>query len=84
MVQSLIVPSSDPEASTLPSGEKATEMTGALCPSRVKMHFPLSTSQSFIVSSWEPEARRSPIGEKATEFTPLLFAIDAKVVGSDP
>ena len=63
---SSIVSPKDPEAKSLPSGEKVKEHT--ISPS-VAMHSLLSTSHSLIVLSSDPEAKRLPSGEKLTDFT---------------
>ena len=65
---SLIVSSSDPEARSFPSAEKATERTDPLWPERVRMRDPLATSHSSM-SSYDPEARSFPSAEKATQNT---------------
>ena len=68
----LIVSSHEPEARTLPSGEKATDVTSSVCPVRVHNSLPVDTSHRLIVSSQAPEARSAPSGEKATELMLLL------------
>jgi hypothetical protein len=62
------VPSSDPEARILPSGEKATLHTVLVCPERAHSSRPLATSHSLTVLSLAPEANVLPSGEKATLF----------------
>ena len=69
---SRIVPSQDAEASNLPSGENATELTLPVCPSRVAIFVRVATSHSFTVSSVDPEANSVPSGENATELTPRV------------
>src|SRR5205807_2211793 len=56
-----------PEARILPSGLKATDVTGKLCPLRVAVIFPLFTSHSLIVLSSLPQASAWPSGLNATE-----------------
>ena len=69
--QSRTVPScdADADASTWPSGEKATELTAPLWPSSVCFWAPVATSQSRTVLSLDPDASVWPSGEKATELT---------------
>jgi hypothetical protein len=47
--QSLMVPSTDPDASRCASGEKATELTPPLWPSSVAVQVPVVVSQSLTV-----------------------------------
>ena len=44
-----IVPSNEPDTTVLPSGEKATLRTQAVCPLKVEKSAPFATSQSFTV-----------------------------------
>ena len=66
----------------LPSSEKATELTKAVCPFRVRISRPLSTSQSLTVVSALPEASTFPSGENATELT--QFVCPLRVRSSRP
>src|ERR1700678_2292432 len=62
------------EASLLPSGEKTTELTDELWPSRADpMAVPVSTSHKRTVLSYDPEASLLPSGEKTTELTHELW-----------
>jgi hypothetical protein len=65
----LTVLSHDPEARSLPSGEKATDATESVWPASVfnTASRPVETSHSCTTSSLDPEARSLPSGEKATE-----------------
>src|SRR5438270_772317 len=65
--QNLMVWSSPPEASVLPSGLKTTERTGSLWPWRVVRSFPVDQSQSLIVASSLPEASNLASGLKTTD-----------------
>lgn len=56
------------EANTVPSDEKATEVTGPVCSRIIARWSPVAASQSRIVWSSPPEARQ-PWDEKATERT---------------
>ena len=47
--QSLTLPSADPEATVLPSGENATDQTQDSCSSKVAAVDPVATSQSLTV-----------------------------------
>src|SRR5262249_12513055 len=59
-----------PEASILPSGEKATESTGFSCPWSRCSSLPPATAQILTVLSSPPaEAKVLPSGENATDFT---------------
>ena len=66
-----------PEASTLPSAEKATEVTWPLCPVSVRTPRAATTSQSRTVLSRPPEATSLPSAEKAREATPPLWPLRA-------
>ena len=61
--------SNDPDATSLPLGLKATEVTFFLWPSSVCMNSFLSTSHSLMVSSEHPDAISLPSGLKAIELT---------------
>lgn len=61
----MIVVSSLPEARRCPSGEKAIELTQAVCLFRVRMSRPVAASQSLIILS-SFKTKRCPSGEKAT------------------
>ena len=50
-----MVPSLEAEAIFFPSGLYVTELTALLCPSKVRKHLPLFTSQIFMVPSFEAE-----------------------------
>ena len=54
----VMVLSSDPEASWLPSGLRDTDNTGLECPVRVRWHFhaPLDKDHILMVLSCDPEA----------------------------
>lgn len=49
---SLIVPSSDPDATVLLSGEKATAVIEELCPLSICFSSPVATSYSLVVRFW--------------------------------
>ena len=70
--QSRTVLSSDADASSLESGEKATEQTTPLCPSSVRCSAPVAASQSRTVLSRDADASSLESGEKATDQTTLL------------
>ena len=57
----------------MPSGEKTTEQTKLLWPSRVCRQPPLPVSQIRMVLSLDPEAMQVPSGEKTTEQAELLW-----------
>ncbi|SLM38898.1 hypothetical protein LPUS_09283 [Lasallia pustulata] len=59
----------EPDASCLPSGEKATAETQLEWPSRVCNVAPIAASQIRTVMSLEPDASCLPSGEKATAKT---------------
>src|SRR5829696_1854992 len=61
--------SSEPEAISVPSGEKATQFTIPLCPSSVCRSSPLFTFHNLMVLSPEAEAISVPSGENATSLT---------------
>src|ERR1700735_1415875 len=71
--QSRTVVSYEADASTLPSGEKATALTELLWPSSVCFQAPVVAFQSRTVLSYEADARTLPSGEKATAKTELLW-----------
>ena len=62
------------EARRLPSGLKATLMTGPVCPWRVRASWPVAASQTLTVLSAPAEARRLPSGLKATLVARNLLA----------
>src|SRR4051794_31771574 len=62
--QSLTVPSLDPDATSLPSGENAT--AEGKWPLSVPRTAPVAGSQSLTVPSPDPDATSLPSGEKAT------------------
>jgi hypothetical protein len=55
-----------PDASKLPSGEKATLVTQSVCPVRVATNAPSDTRHNRMVRSQLPDASKLPSGEKAT------------------
>jgi hypothetical protein len=61
-----MVLSVEPEATSLPSGEKATLGTELEWPSSVLRAAPMAKSQSRMVLSLEPEATSLLSSEKAT------------------
>ena len=65
--QSLTVLSDDPDATTLPSGEKATDQTAFEWPLSVCSAVPVTASQSLTVSLYDPDATTLLSGEKATK-----------------
>ena len=70
---SLTVRSADVEASSEPSGEKATARTQLVCPSSFCTSRPVLASHSLTVSSFDVEASSEPSGEKATAFTERVY-----------
>jgi len=79
--QILIIPSPLPEATSFPSGEKATESTSAECPLSVSNSFPVAAFQSFMALPSPPDARSLPSGEKAMDGT--CSTVSAGAVGHD-
>src|ERR1700734_338933 len=70
------------KASLLPSGEKTTELTIELWPSRADpMAVPASTSHKHTVLSSDAEASLLPSGEKTTEKTIELWPFRADPMG---
>src|ERR1017187_2362888 len=65
--QNLVVVSSLPVTTQRPLGEKATEVTVAVCPSRRLTSLPVATSLNRAVLSQLPVTANFPSGEKATE-----------------
>jgi hypothetical protein len=59
-------PSLDPDASLLPSGEKATLWTENKWPVSISSAFPVPMSHILMVPSEVPDASLLPSGEKAT------------------
>src|SRR5438132_11223129 len=57
------------EATTWPSGEKATALTGPSCCPSVAISCPLTASHNFTVPSWLPDTSSLPSGETASECT---------------
>mmetsp|Transcript_68169 Transcript_68169/g.134629 ORF Transcript_68169/g.134629 Transcript_68169/m.134629 type:complete len:91 (+) Transcript_68169:502-774(+) len=54
--QSFTMPSSEPEASFLPSGDQSTLTTPAVCPANAATQRPIVASHSRTVPSKPPEA----------------------------
>jgi len=54
--QSFTMPSSEAEASLLPSGDQSTLTTQAVCPANAAMHRPIVASHSRTVPSKPPDA----------------------------
>ncbi len=73
--QSRTVVSFDADASSLESGEKATDQTQPLCPLSVCCSEPVTASQSRTVVSSDADASSLESGEKATDLTQLLCAL---------
>ena len=65
----VIQPFTTDGATSLPSAEKATELTELQWPSGVCSGAPVAASQSLTVWSCEPDATSLPSAEKATEVT---------------
>src|SRR2546423_916701 len=65
----MTVLSPDADATSLPSGENATELTESEWPSSVCSAAPVTASQSLIVSSNDADATTLPSGENATDLT---------------
>ncbi len=63
------VPSADPEASRVPSGLHAQEVTKLRCPLRVRRHRPPTASHTFTVRSDDPKASRVPSGLQTQAHT---------------
>jgi hypothetical protein len=63
------VRSSEPEARSVPSGEKDTLFTEPVWPSSVNNIVPSLTCHNRTVPSVELEAKSEPSGEKATSVT---------------
>ena len=57
------------EASIAPSGEKARERIGLVCPERVAITWPPAISNTWT-SLPDPEARIAPSGEMVTALAP--------------
>src|SRR3990167_3227120 len=72
--QIITVPSAEPVASCLLSGEKARVVTKSLCP-RVRSFLPVSVFQIITVPSSEPVASCLLSGEKARVVTQLLCPV---------
>ena len=90
------VPSTDPDAISVPSDENATAETHPICPENVAICFCVETSHSLAVKSHDPEASFVPSGESAMElivfpcpcnvarFCPVSTAQILMVLSSDP
>jgi hypothetical protein len=64
--------SSDADASSLESGEKATDLTPPLCPLSVCCSVLVAAFQSRTVLSFDANASSLKLGEKATDQTTPL------------
>ena len=78
--QSLTIPSSDADATSLPSGENATPQTEPLWPSSVPRDAPVVESQSLTVLSCDADATSLPSGENATPQTRLPWPLSVLAV----
>ncbi|MEM6962370.1 MAG: hypothetical protein AAF550_11625, partial [Myxococcota bacterium] len=65
----MTVPSFELETTNGLLGMIATEVTGPVCPLRMRRHSPVLGFHTLMVWSSEPEMTRSPFGENATEVT---------------
>ncbi|KAF1965829.1 hypothetical protein BU23DRAFT_443005, partial [Bimuria novae-zelandiae CBS 107.79] len=63
--------SREADATSWPSGEKATALTSPEWPSSVLRHVPVAASHSRTVQLREADATSWPSGEKATALTQL-------------
>ena len=71
------IASHEQETTSSPSGEKATDVTGQLCPSiDSPICLNVKTSHSRTVLSHEPETICIPSGENATELTDDLCPLN--------
>ena len=77
------VPSRDPDARVLPSGENATEETASPCPCRVTIFRCVLTFQSSIIPSYLPTTSVLPSGEN-TRFLPFATLPSCNVAKSFP
>src|ERR1700733_12794705 len=66
------VPSSAPEATMAPVGEKDTEETVPIWPPSIVTRAPVCTSQTLTVVSFDPDAMNTSSGENAIEYTSSL------------
>ena len=66
----MTAPSDDPDATRLPSGENATELTQSEWPFNVLSCAPVSASQSMTRPSWCVVVRIFPSGEKRPDTLP--------------
>jgi hypothetical protein len=64
-----MVLSSEPEASSLPSGDQAVDVTHLVWSLRMYRGTPLAEFHSRMVSSLELEAIRLPSGDQAVDMT---------------
>src|SRR5881409_1871519 len=62
-----------------PSGEKAIERTGSLCPFKVRIGRPVLVSHSLIVVSSEDDAITLPSGEYVTARTHPAWALTVRM-----
>src|SRR5258708_5311296 len=75
------VSSAEPAATSLLSGENATERTDPECPVRVMRGWPVSACQIVTVLSSEAVAAQEPSAEKATALTGLLCPLNVAAAG---
>lgn len=71
----LTVRSYEAEARNLESGEKTTDLTGSLWPSRVWRHWPLLISYILTVWSAKAEARSLESGKTTTDLIQSLWSL---------
>src|SRR5208337_3541662 len=73
------VPSSPAVSTRFPSGEKTAELTGPLCPLKVRISCPVFASQMRAVPSSPAVSTRFPSGEKTAELTGPLCPLKVRI-----
>ncbi len=73
------LPSREPEASDVLSGEKATPPSRSVCPLSVCSERPVATSQIRMVRSMLPEASSLPSGEKARLRVQPVWPVSVRI-----
>ena len=74
-----MVPSTDPEANSVPSGLQVAQVTASVCPNNVIVHRPVLSCQTLIDLSNDADNTIRPHGLNSTQLTRLECALLRRV-----
>lgn len=75
----LIVSSSDPEATSLLSLEKATDSTAVLWPVSISSFLPVLASHMITALSYDPDATSALLAENATDVMSFVWPLQVEI-----